>query len=183
VRYTVRLISAIFAVVIVAACAANPGKVSHTKPVASLNLRQGVALRGYDPVAYFAEGAPTVGDPTISYQWQGATWLFSTPAHRETFVAAPVRYAPQYGGYCAFAVSRGTTADADPGQWAVVDGKLYVNNNAFAKKLWDQDRPANIEAGDSNWPLIPKYLAGSAPASAVPPSAPAASSTASRPPP
>src|SRR5882762_4687686 len=80
--------------------------------------------------------------------------------------------------YCAFAVSRGKTADADPGQWAIVDGKLYVNNNAFAKKLWDQDRPANIEAGDSNWPLIPKYLAGSAPASDVPPSAPATSSTA-----
>src|SRR5882762_4534447 len=58
--------------------------------------------------------------------------------------------------YCAFAVSRGTTADADPHQWAVVDGKLYVNNNAFAKKLWDQDRPGNIVAGDANWPLIPK---------------------------
>ena len=177
-RYTVKLISSIFAVMIIAACAATPGKVSQTKPVASLNLRQGVALKGYDPVAYFDEGAPTVGDPAIRYQWQGATWLFSTPAHRERFVAAPARYAPQYGGYCAFAVSRGAIADADPDQWAVVDGKLYVNNNAFAKKFWDQDRPANIEAGDSNWPLIPKYPAGSAPESTVPPSPPAASSTA-----
>ena len=177
-KYTVRLMSAIFAVVIVTACAETPGKVSQTKPVESLNLRQGVALKGYDPVAYFAEGAPAVGDPAIGYQWQGATWLFSTPAHRETFVADPARYAPQYGGYCAFAVSRGTTADADPGQWAIVDGKLYVNNNPFAKKLWDQDRPANIEAGELNWPLIPKFPVGSSPASAVRGSAPSASSRA-----
>jgi len=181
VKYIVRLISAIFAVVMVAACAATLGKVSHTRPVESLNLRQGVALKGYDPVAYFAEGAPAVGDPAISYQWQGATWLFSTVVHREAFVADPAHYAPQYGGFCAFAVSRGTTADADPGQWAIVGGKLYVNNNAFAKKLWEQDRPANIEAGDSNWPLIPKYPVGTAPASAVQESANAASSRVSGP--
>jgi len=177
VKYLVRLISAIFALVIVAACAATPGNVSKTKPVESLNLRQGVALKGYDPVSYFVEGSPTVGDPEIRYQWQGATWLFSTPAHRETFVLDPARYAPQYGGYCAFAVSRGTTADADPGQWAIVGGKLYVNNNALAKKFWDQDRPGNIEAGDSNWPLIPKHPVASARASADPQSAAPAAQT------
>ena len=83
-KYTVRFVSALFAVVMVAACAATPGKVSQTKSVESLNLRQGVALQGYDSVAYFAEGVPAVGDPAISYQWQGATWLFSTaraPGH------------------------------------------------------------------------------------------------------
>lgn len=170
-----------FVVLVVAACAATPGKVSQTKAVESLNLRHGVALRGYDPVAYFAEGAPAVGNPAISYQWQGANWLFSTPTHREAFVADPAHYAPQYGGYCAFAVSRGTTADADPNQWAIVEGKLYVNNNAFAKKLWDQDRPANIEAGDLNWPLIPKYPVRSPPASANAGNTPAASARASGP--
>jgi YHS domain-containing protein len=139
-----------------AACAATPGKVSQTRPVTELNLRQGVALKGYDPIAYFVDKMPTVGNPAISYQWQGATWLFATDEHREAFKADPAQYAPQYGGYCAFAVSRGTTADADPNQWAIVDGKLYVNNNAFAKTLWDQDRPGNIVAGDTNWPLIPK---------------------------
>jgi YHS domain-containing protein len=175
------LISVIFAVTIVTACAATPGKVSQIKAVESLNLLHGVALKGYDPVAYFAEEAPAVGDPAISYQWRGATWVFSTAAHREAFVADPAHYAPQYGGYCAFAVSRGTTADADPGQWAIVEGKLYVNNNAFAKKLWNQDRPANIEAGDLNWPLIPKLPVDSSPASAVGGSAPAASSGASGP--
>jgi hypothetical protein len=156
VKYTMRQILALLASMIVAACAATPGKVSQTRPVEELNLRQGVALKGYDPVAYYADGAPAAGDPAITYQWQGATWQFSTAEHREAFKADPARYAPQFGGYCAFAVSRGTTADADPDQWAIVDGKLYVNNNAFAKKLWDQDRPGNIVAGDANWPLIPK---------------------------
>jgi YHS domain-containing protein len=156
VKYTIRQLLALLASMIVAACAATPGKVSQTQPVDELNLRQGVALKGYDPVAYYADGAPAAGDPAITYQWQGATWLFSTAEHREVFKADPAHYAPQFGGYCAFAVSRGTTADADPQQWAIVDGKLYVNNNAFAKKLWDQDRPGNIVAGDTNWPLIPR---------------------------
>jgi len=180
VKYIFRPISVIFAVMIITACAAAPGKVSQTKTVESLNLQHGVALKGYDPVAYFAEGAPAVGDAAISYEWRGATWLFSAPAHREAFVADPAHYAPQYGGYCAFAVSRGTTADADPRQWAIVEGKIYVNNSAFAKKLWDQDRPSNIEAGDLNWPLIPKFPVDSSSA-AVRGSAPVASSRASGP--
>jgi len=151
-----KLIAMWFALAILTACAATPGKISQTIPVAPLNLRQGVAIRGYDPVAYFDTGAPIVGNPAIKYEWQGATWLFATTAHRDAFSADPQHYAPQYGGYCAYAVSRGTTADADPHQWAVVDGKLFLNNNALAKKLWDQDRPGNIKAGDENWPLIPK---------------------------
>jgi YHS domain-containing protein len=156
VKYPSRQISALLASVIMTACAATPGKVSQTRPVEELNLQHGVALKGYDPVAYFAEGTAANGNAGNSYRWRGATWLFSTPEHREAFMADPAHYAPEFGGYCAFAVSRGTTADADPHQWTIVDGKLYVNNNAFAKKLWDQDRPANIVAGDANWPLIPK---------------------------
>jgi YHS domain-containing protein len=173
VKYTMRQILTLFAFLIVAGCAATPGKVAQTQPVDELNLQHGTALKGYDPVAYFAAGQPAPGNVANSYQWQGATWLFSTPEHRAAFIADPAHYAPQFGGYCAFAVSRGTTADADPHQWAVVDGKLYVNNNAFAKKLWDQDRPANIVAGDANWPLIPKrpLPTGEQPA-AVPQTAP-----------
>lgn len=159
VKSKMRLILTLLMSSIVAACAATPGKVSQSRPVAELNLQQGVALRGYDPVAYYAAGMPVAGDPAISIEWHGATWRFSSAEHREAFKADPEHYAPQFGGYCAFAVSRGTTADADPKQWAIVDGKLYVNNNAFAKKLWDQDRPGNIVAGDTNWPLIPKQPA------------------------
>jgi hypothetical protein len=155
-RYTARHLSALLLSVMLTACAGTPGKVSQTNPVDELNLQHGVAVKGYDPVAYFAEAEPTPGNPAISYQWQGANWLFSTPEHRAAFMADPAHYAPQFGGYCAFAVAQGTTADGDPHQWAIVDGKLYVNNNAIAKKLWEQNRPANIVAGDTNWPLIPK---------------------------
>ncbi len=155
-KYTVREMAMLLVSVVVAACAATPGQVSQTEPVDELNLQHGVALKGYDPVAYFTGAEPVAGNPAISYRWEGATWLFSDEGHRKAFITDPAHYAPQYGGYCAFAVSRGTTADADPHQWAIVDGRLYVNNNAVAKKLWDQDRPGNITAGNLNWPLIPK---------------------------
>jgi YHS domain-containing protein len=138
------------------ACAGTPGKVSQTEAVEDLNLQKGVALRRYDAVAYFIENAAVTGDPTISYQWQGATWLFSSEEHCTQFAADPARYARQFGGYCAFAIARDTTADGDPHQWAIVKDKLYVNNNVVAKKLWDQDRPGNIVAADRNWALIPK---------------------------
>jgi YHS domain-containing protein len=155
-RQTVRQITALLASMLVAACAANASKESHVRTVDEIDLQQGFALKGYDPVAYFADGGPAAGNVAIRYQWRGATWLFSTEEHRTAFIADPARYAPQFGGYCAFAVSRATTADGDPLQWAVVDDKLYVNTNAYAMQLWDKDRPGNIQAGNSNWPLIPK---------------------------
>jgi len=141
---------------ILSACAATPGRISQTTVVDAVDNQHGLALQGYDPVAYFADGKPTAGSVAISYRWQGAAWHFSSAQHRDAFAADPLRYAPQFGGYCAYAVSRGTTAEGDPKQWAVVDGKLYVNNNPLAQKLWNQDRPGNIEAGVINWPLIPK---------------------------
>ncbi len=148
----VTLLMAILAV----AHAAAPVNVSQTEAVEDLNLQKGVALRGYDAVAYFTEHRAVTGDPAISFQWHGATWLFSSFEHRTQFAANPARYAPQFGGYCAFAVAQGTTADGDPHQWAIVKDRLYVNNNAVAKRLWDQDRRGNIVAADTNWPLIPK---------------------------
>jgi YHS domain-containing protein len=140
------------------ACAAIPGKISVTEPVPALNAPTGVALEGYDSVAYFTDGKPIKGDDAYAHQWHGVQWKFSSPEHQAAFAAEPERYAPQYGGYCAFAVSRGTTADGDPHQWAIVGDKLYVNNNAFAMQLWNQDRSGNIEAADVNWPLIPKQI-------------------------
>jgi YHS domain-containing protein len=148
--------AALLASLLLASCAAAPAKVAQVRPVGEIDLQQGFALKGFDPVSYFADGRPAAGNAAISYRWRGAIWLFSTEEHRTAFIADPARYAPQFGGYCAFAVSRGTTADGDPLQWAVVDDKLYVNTNAFAMELWDKDRPGNIRAGNSNWPLIPK---------------------------
>ena len=138
------------------ACAATPGKIKREAPVPALDTQAGLALEGYDPVAYFDSGAPLKGAMAFTYSWQGATWRFATAAHRAAFAATPERYAPQYGGYCAYAVSRGTTAHGDPGVWAVVGDRLFLNNNRFAQQLWNQDRAGNISAADVNWPLLPK---------------------------
>ncbi len=141
------------------ACAATPGQVSQTESVAPTNTKDAVAVKGYDPVAYFTSGKPTIGSPAIDATWQGVKWHFATQENRAAFIAAPKKYMPQFGGYCSFAVSRGTVADIDPDQWAIVGGKLYLNNNAFAQSLWDKDRRGNIAAGEINWPLIPKTTA------------------------
>lgn len=135
---------------------ASPGSVTQTTPVAPLNLEADLALKGHDAVAYFTEGAPVPGRADIAFRWRDATWRFASVAHRDAFAAEPERYAPRYGGYCAFALSRGFIADVDPAAWAIDRGGLYLNNNAFAHQLWLADRADNIAAGDRNWPLIPK---------------------------
>ena len=156
-----------FAVVacwLVAACATAPARISQEKPVDEINNRQGLALEGYDPVAYFREKKPISGNTDITYAWKGATYRFATAEHRDSFQADPEHYAPQFGGYCAYAVSLGTTADGDPFQWTVEGDKLFVNNNAFAAKLWNRRRSKNIGLGIMNWPLIPKQALGESPA-------------------
>jgi YHS domain-containing protein len=145
----------------VAACATPPAKISQEKPVDEINNQRGLALRGYDPVAYFTDKKPIEGKPDITYQWKGATYHFATVEHRELFQRDPEHYAPQFGGYCAYAVSLGTTADGDPFQWAVDNDKLFVNNNAIAYALWNKSRSKNIRRGDVNWPLIPKEAVAS----------------------
>lgn len=144
------------AAVLLTACATRPGTVAVTRPIPPVHAPQGLAVHGYDAVAYFSEQQPVQGRAEFVARWHGVDWRFASREHQAAFAADPERYAPQYGGYCAFAVSRGTTADGDPLQWAVVRERLYLNNNAFAKALWDRDREASIAAGDINWPLLPK---------------------------
>ena len=115
-----------------------------------------VALDGYDPVAYFTDGKPVEGRSEITHEWNGAVWRFATAEHRDLFVADPAKYAPQYGGYCAYAVSQGHTADIDPAAWKIVDGKLYLNYDREVQKLWEQDVPGYIRKADENWPRIEK---------------------------
>jgi len=115
--------------------------------------RKGVAIEGYDTVAYF-DGAPAQGKPEWTASWNGATWWFSSAANRDRFRAAPERYAPQYGGYCAKAVSEGQTASIDPEAWDVVDGKLYLNYSPKVRELWREDIPGRIRRADENWPKI-----------------------------
>ena len=158
-----RLILTLPMLLVLAACAATAGKVSQKKPVTPIDAPAAVALDGYDPVAYFTAGEPTQGNAAITLEWRGASWQFASLANRVAFAADPEKYAPQYGGYCAYAMAHGFIARGNPFQWAIVGGKLYVNNNAFAMNLWDKDRPGHIVAGDANWPLIPKLPLTEAP--------------------
>jgi YHS domain-containing protein len=112
----------------------------------------GLAIRGYDAVAYYQQSAPVKGSSQFSYQWRGATWLFASAENLDRFQADPERYAPQYGGYCAYAVSKGRTASIDPEAWRIVDGKLYLNYSKGVQKKWEQDVPGNIVKADEYWP-------------------------------
>jgi hypothetical protein len=112
----------------------------------------GVALHGHDAVAYFTENKAVPGSAAFEQVWGGARWRFASAANRDRFAAAPATYAPQYGGYCAWAVSRNYTADIDPQAFAVVNGKLYVNYSTLVQVRWRLSRDANIAAADRNWP-------------------------------
>ncbi len=113
-----------------------------------------LAVSGYDPVAYFTEGRPVEGTSDHTLEWNGATWRFASDTNRAAFQADPAAYAPQYGGYCAWAVSQGKTASADPERWKIVDGKLYLNYNAAIQERWEKDVPGHITRADANWPGI-----------------------------
>ena len=114
----------------------------------------GIAVDGSDVVAYFTEGKPVAGDAGITHDWNGATWRFSTAANRDAFAADPEAYAPQYGGYCAYAVSEGYTASPAPNAWSIVDGKLYLNYSRSVRALWNTSRTRRIRDADANWPGV-----------------------------
>ena len=152
-RYATRLVINLLAVV---GYATKPGQIWQGTSVSPIDARSGLGLEGYDVVSYFTAGRPEKGSPRYAVNWRGVKWLFASPEHRDRFVADPDRYAPQYGGYCAYGISHGVTAHGDPSQWAVVENRLFVNNNALARKLWVSHRSRNIHTGDVNWPLIPK---------------------------
>lgn len=114
----------------------------------------GIAINGYDPVAYFTEAAPVQGDAAHAVDYKGATWHFANAENKAAFEADPAAYAPQYGGYCAYAVSKGATAKTEPDAWTVHDGKLYLNYDISVRSIWQQDVPGNIAKADTNWPDV-----------------------------
>lgn len=118
--------------------------------------REGVALKGYDPVAYFTQDRPLKGSAQYTYQWMGAQWWFATIEHRDLFSRDPSQYAPQFGGYCAYAVSKGYTAGIDPEAWKIVDGKLYLNYSKGVQSKWERNLQERIAAGEKNWPTLHK---------------------------
>jgi YHS domain-containing protein len=119
----------------------------------------GVAIEGYDPVAYFTDSRPTKGSEEFAYEWLGATWHFANAEHRELFTQQPVRYAPQYGGHCALGTAFGeSTANIDPEAWSIVNGKLYLQYSKGGRDEWEQDSAKMIAAADQKWPEVKARL-------------------------
>ena len=111
-----------------------------------------LAVEGYDTVAYFTENKPVKGKKEFQIEWQGANWRFSSEEHLDLFVANPEKYAPQYGGYCAWAVSNNALAGIDPSQFTILDDKLYLNYNATVQNKWFPEKEKRIELADQFFP-------------------------------
>lgn len=114
----------------------------------------GVAIHGYDPVAYFTVGKPTPGNAQFTAKHDGATYRFATAANRDAFLKEPAKYAPAFGGFCAMGAVLEKKLDGDPKLWRIVDGKLYLNVGEPAQKRWLEDVPGNIKKAETNWPRI-----------------------------
>jgi hypothetical protein len=115
-------------------------------------------IKGYDPVAYFTDGKPALGLPAFEYKWDEHVWRFSSAKHRELFKADPARYAPQFGNYCAMALSMGQLVIADPRYWLVSNGKLYIFGSPppAGPVLFQRHLTENIAKADHNRPLLPE---------------------------
>ena len=111
-----------------------------------------LAVGGYDTVAYFKENKPVLGKAEFSTDYKGTIWRFSSKENLEAFKTNPTAYAPQFGGYCAWAVAHNYTASGDPQVWSVVQGKLYLNYDRDVQAQWSKDIPRYIADGNKNWP-------------------------------
>lgn len=122
------------------------------EPPVYTDLFSDVAVQGYDPVAYFKDGQPGKGSKDFTAEYKGATFRFVSADNRDAFLGDPEKYAPQYGGYCAWAVSQGYHAKGDARFWKIVDGKLYLNYNGAVQEKWEGDIPGFIAKADEAWP-------------------------------
>lgn len=138
------LVSMVLSLAVLAAHAAGESNVDAS----------GLALKGYDPVAYFTENKPVKGRSEFTAQHDGATYRFASAANRDAFAATPGKYAPQYGGYCAFGAAGGYKAPIEPDAWTVVDGKLYLNYSQSVRRQWAGDIPGFVRKADANWPHL-----------------------------
>jgi len=110
-----------------------------------------IAILGYDPVAYFTEAQPLLGDPQFEHVWQDARWHFASAEHRDLFSAEPRRYAPRYGGFCAGAMAEGWKAPIDPEAWVIIDDRLYLAFNKHGIEQFATEPDTNIAKADTNW--------------------------------
>ena len=147
-----RRVAAVFAAVLIA------GIFAMILPVAAADspiyAKRGIAIKGADPVAYFTEGKPLKGNKKFETEWMGAKWRFASAQNRDMFQSNPEKYAPQYGGYCAYAVSQGYTAKIDVDAWAIVGNKLYLNYSKGVLRIWETDISGHIASANKNWPGV-----------------------------
>ena len=132
----------------------NPCSAANSAPMVYTESSSGLAIRGTDPVAYFTEGEVVEGDENYEIEWNGAVWRFSSAENQELFKSDPEAYAPQYGGYCAKAISEGNLVSTDPDAWKIVDDKLYLNYSKGVQEQWTEDIEGNIALGDEMWPDV-----------------------------
>jgi hypothetical protein len=114
----------------------------------------GKAIKGFDPVAFFKTSKAIKGNDSLSYKWKDATWLFADTANLSAFKARPEKYAPQYGGYCAYGTADGHKAPTQTETWTIVDDKLYFNYNVKVKEMWTKDKSNLIKVADEKWPAL-----------------------------
>jgi YHS domain-containing protein len=116
--------------------------------------RKGVAIKGYDPVPYFTISKPVKGNKDHIVSWMGAKWRFASAQNRDLFEKDPEKYAPRYGGYCAYGVANNYLVKIDPDAWTVYEGRLYLNYSLSVREQWKEDIPGNIRKADANWPAL-----------------------------
>ena len=148
-----KMISTVCAALVLAALIAPSARADSATEV---NTIDGIALHGFDPVAYFTQKKAVKGDAQLTAVYHGVTYEFVSKEDQAAFQANPEKYVPQYGGFCAFAVSKGAKADIDPHEFTINNGKLYVNNSDRAQKLFLEDVKGNIEKADQNWADVAK---------------------------
>lgn len=117
-------------------------------------VHDGKAIKGYDPVAYFTEGKAVKGNDQFVFEWNDAKWYFASKQNVDLFRNNPAKYAPQYGGYCAYGLSKGYKAPTTEDAWTIDNGKLYLNYNLDVREEWNKDRKARIEQANKNWPTV-----------------------------
>ncbi|MGB3296485.1 MAG: YHS domain-containing (seleno)protein [Phormidesmis sp.] len=137
------------------ATSADPAETETAPATTKTYVEDGVAIQGADPVAYFTQSAYVPGSAEYTYDWNGVTWQFASAENRDQFASAPEEYAPQYGGFCAWAVAaKNVLVAVDPNAWSVVDDKLYLNANKKVQSTWQKDQPGFIVQANENWPTL-----------------------------
>ncbi len=118
------------------------------------NATDGIAIKGYDPVAYFNQSKAVQGSDSYLFAWSDTKWKFVSQANLDSFKLAPEKYAPQYGGYCAYGCSENHKSPTDPNAWTIIDNKLYLNYSLKVKEFWLKDTISRIKAANAYWPAL-----------------------------